>query len=211
VKTDKTKYLFVLGDINADFNTVNGRKLNNMCIQQNLQCLVDKPTRITNTTATILDQILTNASNFVNKVEVIPPVSTNDHCTVAAYLNFRVRKDPAYERLIWQYKEADFTQFKSAVSETKFDECFQTNDIDDVADKWTEKFLNVARACVPNKVVTIRLNDSPWYTAELRVMKRKLQRLFHKCKNRHQPADWENYTTARTAYQKSLDEAEIKF
>jgi hypothetical protein len=182
-----------------------------MCVQQNLECLVDKPTRITDRTATILDQIITNASNFVSKVDVTPPISTNDHCTVAACLNFRIYKEPAYERLVWQYKEADFTHFRDALRNTNFDECFVTNDIDKAAEKWTELFLNAARTHVPNKVVTIRPNDSPWYTAELRVMKRRLQRLFHKYKNRRQPADWVKYKDARTQYQQSLDEAESKY
>jgi hypothetical protein len=162
--------LFVLGDINADFNTPNGRKLYNMCIQQNLECLLDKQTRITATTSTILDQIITNASNFVSKVEVSPPISTNDHCTIAACLNFRIRKELAYKRLVWQYKEADFSQFRSELCNTNFDDCFQNNDVDYAADKWTEKFLNAAKTHIPNKVVTVRPNDSPWYSAELRQM-----------------------------------------
>ena len=182
-----------------------------MCIQQNLECLVDKPTRITATTSTILDQIITNASNFVSKVEVSPPISTNDHCTIAACRNFRIRKELAYKRLVWQYKEADFLQFRSALCNTNFDECFQNNDVDYAADKWTEKFLNAARTHVPNKVVTVRPNDSPWYSAELRQMKRRLQRLFHKYKNRRQHVDLENYKAARTKYQQSLDEAEAKY
>jgi hypothetical protein len=108
VKTDKVKYIYILGDINADFNTPNGRKLNMLCVNNNLQRLINEQTRITASTATVLDQIITNASNFVNKIEVTAPVSTNDHCTVSVLLNFKVHKENAHTCIVWQYGQADF-------------------------------------------------------------------------------------------------------
>ena len=58
--------------------------------------------------------------------------------------------------------------------ETNFDVCFAETSIDNVCLKWTELFLNVAKATIPNRVVTIRPNDSPWFTTELRKLKRKI-------------------------------------
>ena len=60
--------MFVLGDLNADLKTCNGNKLTQLCYEHNLQYLVNEPTRITTTSQTILDQILTNAPNFVRCV-----------------------------------------------------------------------------------------------------------------------------------------------
>ena len=116
------------------------------------------------------------------KSEVSPPVSTNDHCTVACFLNFRLKKDPVYSRIVWQYNKANFIELNEALTYTDFDECFVSNDIDEVCHKWTETVLNAARSHIPNKVVTIRPNDSPWYDNTLRHMKRSLQRIFHRYK-----------------------------
>ena len=124
IKSDQYKYIFLLGDINADFHTLNGRKLTQMCLEQNLQCLIHEPTRITETTATVLDQIITNAPNFVNKTEVTPPISSNDHCTIAVSLNFKIKKEPVYSRLIWQYEKTDFKQFRTAIEAEDFENCF---------------------------------------------------------------------------------------
>ena len=87
VKNDHAGSIFVLGDLNADFNIPNGNKLQNLCQQQNLAYLVSSPTRITNSTATVLDQILTNSLKLVQQVNVTPPISSNDHCTISALLN----------------------------------------------------------------------------------------------------------------------------
>ena len=78
---------------------------------QNMKHLITEPTRITNTSATILDQIITNTSTFVKETRVTLPISSNDHCTIGALLNFKVKTEIAYQRTIWNYKAADFDQF----------------------------------------------------------------------------------------------------
>ena len=44
------------------------------------------------------------------------------------------------------------------------DECFISDDVDDVCESWTEKLLSIPRAFIPNKAVLIKPNDKPWYT-----------------------------------------------
>ena len=211
VKNDQVNNLFIIGDLNADFKTTNGRELLQLCNYQNLICLVKEPTRITNTSATILDQAITNAPNFVKEVQVSPPVSTNDHCTIGIHLHFKIIKEPAYQRTVWLYKNTDFKEFKNALNAQDFSHCFDSDDVDSCSRKWTETFLNVARAHVPNKLVTIRPSDSPWYTSELRTLKRKMLRSFHKYKKQNNDNNWSQYKTLRNNYQKQLDQAEITY
>jgi hypothetical protein len=211
IKTNQINNIFIFGDLNADFKTVSGRKLQQMCRLQNFDLLVNEPTRITNSTATVLDQIVTNAPNFVKKIDVTPPISTNDHCTVGAILNFKVRKEAAYYRTVWLYKDANYEEFRNTLAQADFNGCFNTNSIDEACDLWTETFLNTARTVIPNRVVTIRSSDSPWYTGELRCMKRKMMRFFHKYKHSKAPTDWEKYKKMRNDYQKELSNAEEKY
>ena len=89
-----------------------------------------------------------------------------------------------------------------------FNECFATDNVDKACALWTEKVLNIARTHIPNKVVTVRPQDSPWYTSELRYMKRLLNRYFKKYKKTKSSEDWETYKTARNNYQHELDIAE---
>ena len=69
--------------------------------------LVIEPTKVTATTARVPDQVLTNSSNFVKKINVTPPISTNDYCTVGVVLNFKVNPETAYLCMVWQYEIAD--------------------------------------------------------------------------------------------------------
>ena len=197
VKQDQAKNIFVLGDLNADLPTANGRKLKHMCQANNMLYLINEPTRIARNTATVLDQIITNCPNYVNSINVTPPVSTNDHCTVGARLNFKIKREKAYQRTIWNYKNADFTHFRKILLESNLEDCLDTNDIDEACSKWTDTFLRVSKQCVPNKVVTIRPADSPWYTNELRKLKKQMMRKFHKFKQTRNDSDWEKYCQAR--------------
>jgi hypothetical protein len=205
------KYIFILGDLNADFNTTNGHKLIQLCTNNNLQFLINEPTRITATSHTVLDQILTNAPNFISDVTVSPPLSTNDHCTVSANINFKIQKKSTYPRHVWLFKEADFAQFRQELTNTDFDSCLNTDNVDDACLAWTDRFLSVAKKVIPNRNILIRPNDSPWYTSSLRLLKRKMLRLFRKFKNNRSEQNWETYRQSRNYYQHSLDLAEEEY
>ena len=78
--------------------------------------LIEEPTRITTHSATVLDQILTNAPAFMEQIHVSDPISTSDHCTISAKLKFDIPKETPYERHIWQYDKADFDGFRKAIN-----------------------------------------------------------------------------------------------
>ena len=86
------------------------------------------------------------------------------------------------------------------MQDTDFNTCFESDNIDEVCQKWTLVVLDCARTHIPNKVVTVRPNDSPWYNGALRLMKRRILRLCHKFTRKRQAIDWENYRAARNAY-----------
>ena len=113
--------VIILGDLNSDFTTINGRKLTEICLNQNLHCLISKPTRITLNTETCLDQIITNIPNFIISTSVDPPFSSNDHCTVGVKVKFKYLKDKAYSRHIFLYERTDNSALKKALDEFKWD------------------------------------------------------------------------------------------
>ena len=211
VKSDFTSNVLILGDLNADFNTANGKKMKELCISQNCQYLINQPTRITATTSTVLDQIITNSPAFIESVSVGQPLATSDHCTISVKIRFDIPKEKPYERHIWDYKKADFLGYKQAIANYDFGPCFETDDIDLTCKRWTDVILTEARNFIPNKVVLIRPNDSPWYNNELRKMKRKVNRLFRKFKEKKSTQSWESYREHRNSYQQKLSEAETNY
>jgi hypothetical protein len=92
VKLDRLNNIVLLGDFNADDNTRNGDKLNIFTAINHFTSLVDEPTRITATTQTRRNRILTNVPNFVSKTGVLAPLLNNDHCTSVASISPTCRK-----------------------------------------------------------------------------------------------------------------------
>ena len=148
---------------------------------------VNEPTRITERSSSILDQFITNIPEYVQKTEVDTPLLTNDHCTVSISLRFKISKMQPIEKLIWQYKHANFEGLNYALQNVNWELCFEQPNVDFACSKWSKIFLNLARQYIPNRVVKIRTDDKPWYNSELRKLSRKKNNLHRKAKQTNSP------------------------
>ena len=114
--TDFTK-IILTGDLNADPSTNNGKKLIDVCAENCFTMHINQPTRITETTSSCLDQIITNIPNFVRSTNISAPLTNCDHCTASANLLFR-RKRPRHlkDKTVWDYNKADYDIFRGKLS-----------------------------------------------------------------------------------------------
>ena len=117
----------------------------------------------------------------------------------------------AYERLIWDYKRANFNELRERIDETNWDHCFETEDVNVASKRWTETLLNLARTCIPNRVVTVRPRDSPWFTSNLHKLKRKVHRAYALLKQNFSAYRWEKYISLKHNYLEELKEAELLY
>ena len=212
VKSERnSQNIMLLGDLNADPSTQNGCKLKDLCNLHNLYCHINEPTRVTETTSTCLDQIISNIPHFISCIFVEPPVSTNDHNTVGVKVSFAVERDKAYYRHVWLYDQADYDGYIDYLNNVDWNTCFELDDIDLVCTKWNDTILTAAKAFIPNRTILVRPRDSPWFTGELRKMKRRLIRLYHKAKSKKTPLHWKNYKDYNREYHECLDRAEHEY
>ena len=203
------KNIILTGDLNSDFSTPSGLKLDQFSRTNFLTLHVQEPTRITEQSATCLDQILSNIPNYVRETRVLPSISNCDHCVVAANLLFRRKKDPAFKRHIWDYGNADFDKFKTYLREVDWTSCFVSNDIDECCNAWSKLFMEAAVRCIPNKHIEIRPSDLPWYNSRLRSLKRRVKRKYDNAKGRNfEPDLWNSFCQSRNYYQEQLKLAE---
>ena len=72
--------LILCGDRNINFlqPSPHTRELNNLLLQHNLKHTVNVPTRITKTTATLLDVVITNEKKSINSLRVMD-LGLSDH------------------------------------------------------------------------------------------------------------------------------------
>ena len=204
--------LYFCGDFNADLETLEGSKLERFASANLFTLHVSQPTRITETSSSCLHQILSNIPDKISNVDISAPVSTNDHCTVTIKLRYQCERQYSYERHVWLYKLADFKAFRHALKQADWDSCFQyKTDVNVIYERWNKLFMQIAHKHIPNRKVTVRLGDKPWYSNELRLLKRRKNRIHKKAKFNNSPIHWHQFRIARNEYCQKLKAAEKQY
>jgi hypothetical protein len=172
----------------------------------NLHHHIFDPTRVVpGVSSTRLDLILSNLPNLVNNAGVTSPVHENDHCTIYGTINIKTTRKKAFVRKIWEFKKANFDNYRETLSNTDWESCFETEDIDDICDKWTKKFLDISRTSIPNKKVTIRPTDKNWFNNYLRRLGRAKDRQHTIAVESNTILEWNFYKAAKNRYFQECD------
>ena len=207
-KRGSIRNILISGDLNADAKTAVGRYFASFIQQNHLSAHVDQPTRITAVSSTCFDQIISNIPYLLKNVTIISPIGTSDHCVVAAQFGFNIEKRKCYQRKVWYYKKADFDYFRSELAGHNWDSCFSSGNPDTICTEWTKTFLEIANKCIPNKIITIRPDDVPWYNSHLRRLRNLRDRSYSTAKKKNNARFWEIYRQHRNKYINELHNAE---
>jgi hypothetical protein len=81
---------------------------------------------------------------------------------------------------MWNFKDANFAGFREKLSETIWDDCFDTQDPSLACENWTNLFLAIANKFISSKTVIVRPNDKTWYNNYLRRLARLKDRSHRK-------------------------------
>jgi len=168
----------ITGDTNADlFNTHNNKLLEIMTLF-NLKNVINKPTRITAHSSTLLDPIIisdTMSSIYSDVLNV--PSEISDHDAAVAYIECPNCTNSSFKREIWLHDRIDKETFKQKLDQTDWNALLGSlNDVDEMCNTFTETFVQIARECIPTKFVMVKNNDKPWFTSALRTEIRRRDR-----------------------------------
>lgn len=165
----------------------------------NLTNRISEPTRITNTTRTLIDPILTT-----NSIEVIKASTLNydtyvsDHRATFISISLKYNLNCSYTRKIWQYKHADTEKLNLLIMNTDWSSVIcDAEDIDSATLNFSSKLLTLIRECIPEKTVIIRPKDKPWFDSLLRRTIRKRYRLRNLALKYRRETDWNKFRKTR--------------
>ena len=113
---------------------------------------------------------------------------------------------------MWDYKKANFEAFREKLSRLDWNVCFKAEyDINETTERWTNEFLLIAKSVVPNKLVTVRPDDKPWYNNKLRAKQKHMMKLYKTTKSNNTATTWENYRIIRNEYFNEIKTAKKNF
>ena len=173
----------VLGDFNDDCTERPSAHLSRLMTMNNLQQLVTEPTRRKINvngieTATRIDLILTPCPNIVHKVGVLPPIDSDHCCTFIEIADNRLNSQTlSFKRKLYNYSKLDDVKYIDMLNQTDWMDIVTTLPLDEAADTFSEKLMEIVSKCVPIKIIKVRENDAPWMTEEIRTFAAKKLRI----------------------------------
>ena len=185
VDVDK-KEIYILGDFNInmyhnnryivrDDNTISSKFLSHdiknyhqFCTMHGLKQLIQSPTRVTCSTSTLIDHILTSAPSRVSQKGVIN-VGVSDHqlifCTRKIskiktggdhkYLNFRSLKNYTADYYKETLKQVDFPNYENF------------GDVNEAYSNFFQKLMTVIDKIAPYKSKQVKGNTQKWFDGEV--------------------------------------------
>ncbi|MCG7868140.1 MAG: endonuclease/exonuclease/phosphatase family protein [Candidatus Thiodiazotropha taylori] len=192
--------IIIVGDFNYNMAS-DSNKMSDLISQYNLKQLIKEPTHFTEHSSSIIDLILVrNNNNILTSAVTDPfiPDQTRYHCPIIVLLKFLRPKVIAFKRRVWNYKRADFDNFRYLLSQSDLETRLASiNNIDESVKYITETIHEAASRSIPNNVVIIKQSDHPWVTCQIKQLIRKRKRYHKKFKNTSNLQYWAIYKKFR--------------
>lgn len=194
---DSNPNIIIVGDLNQDLLNPNEHHLTNIMTINNLTNVINKPTRVTATSSTLIDPILVTDSVRVLHSDTMDVDNTiSDH--KATFLNIRFNEiiQTCTKRKVWNYDNGDYALLNELIENYNW-EYIDQMDVNESCKLFTDTILRFMNQCIPSKEVTIRPNDRPWFDSETRKIIRQRDRQKHIATKSNRAADWDKYKKLR--------------
>ena len=90
------------------------------------------------------------------------------HQIVFSKLNLKIEYPPLYERLEWDYKNADSQSINKAIEMFNWEKLFQNKNIHDQLKLFNETIVSIVSNYIPNKFIICNGKDTPWHLINLK-------------------------------------------
>jgi exonuclease III len=200
--------LFIIGDLNMDWQSTKGDSLKAFCSDNGLYNFVNEPTRVfvgkNHISSTLIDVVLHNGSSIIDTFAVDFPYS--DHKLVVTTWNFQsesIKSTSNYKRKL-NDKAIDLIIKDLSITDFKF-----FNEVQDSELRYfffKKLIMEVLNKHAPLKLTSNnrKVKQLPWFDRDLLLLRRKCDNLYAKFKKSNDLLDKEIFTEQRNIYQKLL-------
>ena len=206
--------IYLLGDLNCrleNSNNPEAKVLINFCRSYNLSILITTPTRVTETSKSILDVILASDTKQVQMATVMRENSISDHDLVYVTLGLKkARSKPVYitTRSFKHYSSVDFN---SDVSLAPWSIVDVFDDVEDKLYAFDLLFTEIFGRHAPVKTFKARGKPNPCVTDNIRGLMKTRDDWRKKAKKTNDPLSWTAYRYFRQEVKREIRIAEQEF
>lgn len=172
-KENKPNY--IMGDYNIDLLKVDtdrpSRDYLNLIYSHSYTPTIIKPTRITPSSATLIDNILTNNQVTVNSVILVTDITDHLPTILSTTINLQKKKVPKKEQSYKRsHTDCNINYFKQKLSKVNWNEKLNGVNVDEDYNVFNETFTKLYDECIPLKKCSVNRKKeplSPWITKGL--------------------------------------------
>ena len=203
-----------MGDLNCDVSKLpsesNTRKLQFLSLLYQLDQLISEPTRVTGTSATLIDLFFTNKPDNIIRPGVVH-IGISDHSLIYAVRKFTLPKSRESVKIARNFKNFNANDFLSDISQIPW-ECIISHDNPNICWKiWETLYLKVLDTHAPLRHIRIRTNSLPWINKKVKEQMR-LRDYYNKQAVKHSSqTQWEMYRKTRNNVNSEIRLAKKKY
>lgn len=195
-KSDK---IIVLGDININLinkTSTECKTFNGLLEQFNLKQIVNEPTRITDTTQSLIDVICINKDITVNNCDIVD-LDISDHFLVTCELNIEISKAPPKFIKIRKLSDIDLNSFALDAIKMRWHDIYLLDNINEKISHLNSKILALIDFYAPEKNILISKPKSFFISPAIKKMIRCKKEALRKYQKSRTTSNWENYKAIR--------------
>ena len=207
----ENKEMILLGDFNMNYLKKDDSKEVKSVINVNgFKQMIKKPTRITQSTQTLIDIIATNNPSTISKI-IVEPVSISDHELIGCVRKLNnIKYSPTTIRTR-DYKNYVPDTLVKDVEQINWELLYQCKDAETAANIFTTTLQNLFDKHAPIKTKTARGKPAPWLKGDLKKIVDEKNRLLRKARKTKADEDWVTYKQARNRCNGKIKEAKRKY
>ena len=143
------------------------RRLQFLCSLYQLSQLVDEPTRVTETSSTLIDLILTNRPENILSTGVIH-LGISDHSLIYAVRKFKLPRSSPTIKEVRDFKHFSIDEFRADLLQAPCDMVFSFDDPNTCWILWKSFFHETLNKHAPLRQKRVRSNPIPWITPAIK-------------------------------------------
>lgn len=193
---------YLMGDFNCNLAATSGdnnmRLLTSITDVYGLQQLITEPTRITETTSTLIDLIYTNCPDKI-VCSGVCHVSISDHSLIYAYRKLSINgQSKGHNTITYRnFRKFNRDSFRNDIVSQDWNRIQNFLNPNDMWSEWKNSFLAIVEMHAPLRTMRVRARSSPWITSELKKQMHDRDILKLKAIKSNDPNDWVQFKRQR--------------
>ena len=204
--------IVLTGDMNCNLLTDNpkGNALRSFCADINSTQLIDKPTRVTKTSSTLVDVVMVSNPELVKTSDVID-LTISNHFLVFAVLNLKQPKASPSYIITRSFKNYSSEKFANDISTIPWDVLDLLPTVDEKLDAFNDLFLTCLDKHAPVKKIRIKHKACPFMTDDIKQLIITRNSLHRSARLFGSPNEWKAFSEKKREVKLATKSAEIAY